>query len=61
GLAAEGLKQERRALRLVPGRLHGEAVGEAAVQFDFTLPAGAYATTVLHELVGNPEAPDERS
>ncbi|HNG50411.1 MAG TPA: tRNA pseudouridine(13) synthase TruD [Plasticicumulans sp.] len=61
GLAAEGLKQERRALRLVPAQLHGEAVGEAAVQFDFTLPAGAYATTVLHELVGNPEAPDERS
>ncbi|HNE01129.1 MAG TPA: tRNA pseudouridine(13) synthase TruD, partial [Plasticicumulans sp.] len=59
GLAAEGLKQERRALRLVPAQLHGEAIGEAAVQFEFTLPAGAYATTVLHELVGNPEAQDD--
>lgn len=59
GLAAEGLKQERRALRLVPAQLHGEVIGEAAVQFEFTLPAGAYATTVLHELVGNPEAQDD--
>lgn len=56
GLAAEGLKQERRALRLVPAQLHGEAIGGDAVRLDFRLPAGAYATTVLHELVGNPEA-----
>ncbi len=51
GLAAEGLRQERRALRL--------AVRDATLEFpdartailDFRLPAGAYATTVLRELV----------
>lgn len=59
GLAAEGLKQERRALRLVPAQLHGEVIGGDAVRLDFRLPAGAYATTVLHELVGNPEAQDD--
>ncbi|HNJ07378.1 MAG TPA: tRNA pseudouridine(13) synthase TruD, partial [Plasticicumulans sp.] len=59
GLAAEGLKQERRALRLVPAQLHGEAIGGDAVRLDFRLPSGAYATTVLHELVGNPEAQDD--
>ena len=50
GLAAAGLKQERRALRL--------AVREATLEFPepgvavlaFKLPAGAYATTVLREL-----------
>ncbi|TXI31484.1 MAG: tRNA pseudouridine(13) synthase TruD [Ottowia sp.] len=59
GLAAEGLKQERRALRLVPAQLHGEVIGGDAVRLDFRLPSGAYATTVLHELVGNPEAQDD--
>lgn len=59
GLVAEGLKQERRALRLVPGGLHGKPVGEAAVQFDFTLPAGAYATTVLRELVSEEDGMDK--
>lgn len=52
GLVAEGLKQERRALRLVPGALHGEAIAADAVRLDFALPAGAYATTVLREFAG---------
>jgi tRNA pseudouridine13 synthase len=51
GLAAAGLEQERRALRL--------AVGEATLEFPeprtavlgFRLPAGAYATMVLRELI----------
>ena len=51
GLAAAGLEQERRALRL--------AVRDATLEFpelrtavlDFRLPAGAYATTVLRELI----------
>ncbi|MBK8536454.1 MAG: tRNA pseudouridine(13) synthase TruD [Candidatus Competibacteraceae bacterium] len=54
GLAAAGLAQERRALRL--------AVPEATLEFpepgtaiiSFRLPAGAYATTVLRELVVEP-------
>lgn len=51
GLAAAGLEQERRALRL--------AVGDATLEFPephtavlgFRLPAGTYATTVLRELI----------
>jgi len=51
GLAAAGLEQERRALRL--------AVRDATLEFPepgvavlaFRLPAGAYATTVLRELI----------
>jgi tRNA pseudouridine13 synthase len=51
GLAAAGLVQERRPLRL--------AVEDATLEFseartavlDFRLPAGAYATTVLRELM----------
>lgn len=51
GLAAEGLRQERRALRL--------KVCDAALEFPnphtailcFRLPAGAYATAVLRELI----------
>jgi len=51
GLPAAGLKQERRALRLLvtAGRLELPESGVAVVEFQ--LPAGAYATTVLRELV----------
>lgn len=56
GLAAEGLRQERRALRLVPAGLCGEALGDEAVCLEFALPAGAYATTVLRELVCSTDA-----
>lgn len=53
GLPTAGLKQERRALRLV--------VEDAALAFpepgvarvEFRLSAGAYATTVLRELIGS--------
>jgi tRNA pseudouridine13 synthase len=50
GLAAADLKQERRALRLrVAGFAH-RWIGEDSLQLDFSLPAGAYATTLLREL-----------
>ena len=51
GLPAAGLKQERRALRLLvaEARLDLSEPGVAVVEFQ--LPAGAYATTVLRELV----------
>ena len=51
GLAAAGLTQERRALRLMvqDAMLEFPAPGVAALSF--TLPAGAYATTVLREWV----------
>lgn len=51
GLAAAGLGQERRALRL-PVRDTALAFPEARTAvLDFRLSAGAYATTVLRELV----------
>jgi tRNA pseudouridine13 synthase len=51
GLEAAGLKQDRRALRLRVNDLawHRKAAGELLLEF--CLPAGAYATCVLRELL----------
>lgn len=51
GLAAAGLTQERRALRLTvqDATLEFPALGVTALSF--TLPAGAYATVVLREWI----------
>ena len=50
GLEAAGLEQARRALRLTPARLRWEVARDEAT-LAFELPRGAYATTVLHELM----------
>lgn len=50
GLEAEGLKQERRALRLRPEGLHWRWLDEGTLEVGFSLPPGAYATVVLAEL-----------
>ncbi|MFT4179031.1 MAG: tRNA pseudouridine(13) synthase TruD [Thermomonas sp.] len=50
GLEREGLKQERRALRLRPAELAWEWHDDAALELRFALPPGCYATTVLREL-----------
>jgi tRNA pseudouridine13 synthase len=50
GLEAAGLRQERRALRLRPDGLAWRWVAEDALELDFSLPPGAYATVVLAEL-----------
>jgi tRNA pseudouridine13 synthase len=49
-LVNEGLKQERRALRVNIGGLSWEWQGKDVV-LSFKLPAGSYATSVLRELV----------
>jgi tRNA pseudouridine13 synthase len=49
GLVSAGLKQERRALRLPVRELRREW-REDGLFLGFFLPAGAYATTVLHAL-----------
>lgn len=50
GLAAVGLKQERRALRLDVEALALEPESPNEAVLSFTLPAGSYATSVLREL-----------
>ncbi len=50
GLEAEGLKQERRALRLKPTDLAWEWLDGDVLQLAFGLPPGTYATVVLAEL-----------
>jgi tRNA pseudouridine13 synthase len=51
GLETAGLKQERRATRLRPQDLAWEWPEAATLQLRFGLPPGAYATTVLAELM----------
>ncbi|TDK25143.1 tRNA pseudouridine(13) synthase TruD [Luteimonas aestuarii] len=50
GLEAARLRQERRATRLRPQALSWDLPGDASLRLSFSLPAGAYATTVLAEL-----------
>lgn len=58
GLAAAGLRQERRPLRLSPRELDLVSTDPDGIELRFALPAGAYATSVLRELVDwtEPEA-----
>ncbi|MFT3667743.1 MAG: tRNA pseudouridine(13) synthase TruD [Pseudoxanthomonas sp.] len=50
GLEREGLRHERRALRLRPEGLAWDWIGPDALRLAFALPPGSYATGVLHEL-----------
>jgi tRNA pseudouridine13 synthase len=50
GLEAEGLKHERRALRLKPSDLAWDWLDGDVLQLAFSLPPGTYATVVLAEL-----------
>ncbi|HWS40502.1 MAG TPA: tRNA pseudouridine(13) synthase TruD [Arenimonas sp.] len=50
GLAKSDLRQERRALRLVPKNLTWNFIADDVLQLSFELPPGAYATSILAEL-----------
>lgn len=50
GCVEAGMDQERRPLRLCPKGLTWQWEGDS-LQFSFSLPAGAYATTVVGEVV----------
>ncbi|MCG6941671.1 MAG: tRNA pseudouridine(13) synthase TruD [Thiohalocapsa sp.] len=50
GLAAAGLKQERRPLALYPEDLRLSRAAEDQVRLQFSLPVGSYATALLREL-----------
>ncbi|HUO95479.1 MAG TPA: tRNA pseudouridine(13) synthase TruD, partial [Steroidobacteraceae bacterium] len=57
-LEGAGLNAQRRALRLRPGGLAVEH-SDGELVLEFALPAGAYATVVVRELVTVAEAPGE--
>lgn len=50
GLEANGLKQERRALVLHAAGFSANWLADCDLELAFSLPAGAYATTVLREI-----------
>lgn len=50
GLLAAGLESARRALRLRVADLAWHFPSQGVVELDFSLPAGAYATSVVREL-----------
>jgi tRNA pseudouridine13 synthase len=49
GLEKMGSKKERRALRVNVDCLAWKFVDERTIELEFFLPAGSYATAVLHE------------
>ena len=59
GLEAAGLKQDRRALRLPVTDLRWQYAAADSLVLEFSLPAGAYATSVLRELVVQTAAPGQ--
>lgn len=50
GLAKHGLKQQRRALRLIPQQLSWQWLDEKTLKLDFILPSGCFATTVIEQI-----------
>lgn len=63
GLEQAGLEQERRALRVRPVQLRCEILSNDTALIEFSLPPGAYATTLLREWIDyrEPEAPGKNS
>jgi len=56
GLEIAGMEQERRALRLSVRNLHWAWQEDSTLQLQFSLPPGAYATSVLREFVATANA-----
>jgi tRNA pseudouridine13 synthase len=57
GLEGAGMQQERRALRLLAKNFQWEFLDPTTLQLRFQLVAGAYATTVLREVVNTIQDP----
>lgn len=51
GLEHAGLEQDRRALRVAVRDIEAQWLDENDLVFQFSLPSGCYATTVLRELI----------
>ena len=56
GLETAGVRQARRALRVVPANFTWRWLDEDSLELAFSLPAGSYATAVLRELVDYQDA-----
>tara|TARA_R100000988_G_scaffold102658_1_gene78899 strand:+ start:779 stop:1912 length:1134 start_codon:yes stop_codon:yes gene_type:complete len=56
GLERAGLEQQRRSLRLPVKRLHYRFFDSDQLELSFELPAGCFATAVLHELLDYSQA-----
>jgi tRNA pseudouridine13 synthase len=50
GLAANGLRQERRALVLRPAGLSATSLPDDCVELLFSLKKGSYATVIIREI-----------
>jgi tRNA pseudouridine13 synthase len=60
GLAANGLRQERRSLVLAAPDLAAEWLSPTSLQLSFSLKKGSYATVIIREIVdSNSPMPDE--
>lgn len=57
GLCRAGMRQERRALRVRVADFSAQFIAADVLQLRFGLPAGAYATGVVRELLASNEAP----
>ncbi len=57
GLAAAGVRQARRALRVVPADFSRDWPTDDCLELTFSLPAGSYATAVLRELIDDRDGP----
>ncbi len=61
GLVHAGLRQARRALRVMPAGLSWRWLDDDSLELTFSLPAGSYATAVLREVVDYVDAPLDHS
>lgn len=59
GLIQAGVDASRRALRMPVRDLHWQAPDASTLVVEFSLPAGAYATAVLREVVNSEKSGDD--
>jgi tRNA pseudouridine13 synthase len=58
GLVAAGLRQERRALRMLPEGLAWQWLPDQCLRLEFGLGSGSYATVLAREVITSASVPD---